>query len=643
MGTYLSTPASEKYKEWGENMDCPVQPLRFCVVDMQGWRKSMEDAHVVEMTVPYPPALPYLKGKKKEEIPGAKVFGVFDGHGGPEVARFCQLYLVSVLTKQEVWQGEPQSEAEEGTEENATNSSPEGANSAENTGIGKALIESFHALDRLIDDPSRRDEIIRLRTQKAPPTERRDVGIIPPVKPIAATVGAGIVKVTDLMAGDAAVAAANVLPPPPPPAAPQDPADNTEEKERKNDTDAATEETTAADTKTKEKAGEEEESLTESTTSIDSASDENSESSDSTSPTDGTTAETATASAASTEEPEEEQREDGKAASKADEEYDSDEAVGKEEATRDQNLDEDDDSNDDVQINPYDGAVQVVDNSADENAATDPAVPANKVTVMFQRLLNMNDQSGQMVIRVAGDDADKADGTNSADQVQAPVHTGPSAASPSILQNGRLICNLPDHPIHAGCTAVVAVLLGMTLTVANAGDSRGVLCREGGITEALSYDHKPQQPREMNRINNAGGFVNRFGRVNGNLNLSRSIGDLKYKQVPGIAPADQMITAEPDILQVTLNPKDEFFILGCDGIWDCLTNEKAVEFVRERIDTKEPNDICEEMLNAILSDDPRATQGIGGDNMTIMIVDLQPSSRSYTVDPAWGPESSSAL
>ena len=53
----------------------------------------------------------------------------------------------------------------------------------------------------------------------------------------------------------------------------------------------------------------------------------------------------------------------------------------------------------------------------------------------------------------------------------------------------------------------------------------------------------------MNRITNAGGFVNQFGRVNGNLNLSRSIGDLKYKQVPGIDPAEQKITAEPDILR----------------------------------------------------------------------------------------------
>lgn len=53
----------------------------------------------------------------------------------------------------------------------------------------------------------------------------------------------------------------------------------------------------------------------------------------------------------------------------------------------------------------------------------------------------------------------------------------------------------------------------------------------------------------MDRITNAGGFVNQFGRVNGNLNLSRSIGDLKYKQVPGIPPAEQMITAEPDVLR----------------------------------------------------------------------------------------------
>jgi serine/threonine protein phosphatase PrpC len=67
--------------------------------------------------------------------------------------------------------------------------------------------------------------------------------------------------------------------------------------------------------------------------------------------------------------------------------------------------------------------------------------------------------------------------------------------------------------------------------------------RAGGKTEALSFDHKSQQDREMDRIHNAGRFVNQFGRVNGNLNLSRSIGDLKYKQFPGTPQAGQMDSA----------------------------------------------------------------------------------------------------
>ena len=62
-------------------------------------------------------------------------------------------------------------------------------------------------------------------------------------------------------------------------------------------------------------------------------------------------------------------------------------------------------------------------------------------------------------------------------------------------------------------------------------------------------------------------------RVNGNLNLSRAIGDLKYKANSGLPAKDQIISAEPDIRHVTLCPDDRFFLLACDGVWDVMTNQ----------------------------------------------------------------------
>ena len=54
------------------------------------------------------------------------------------------------------------------------------------------------------------------------------------------------------------------------------------------------------------------------------------------------------------------------------------------------------------------------------------------------------------------------------------------------------MCRLADHQIQAGCTAVVCVLTPQSVIVANAGDSRAVLCRAGEAV-ALSADHKPNQ------------------------------------------------------------------------------------------------------------------------------------------------------
>lgn len=63
----------------------------------------------------------------------------------------------------------------------------------------------------------------------------------------------------------------------------------------------------------------------------------------------------------------------------------------------------------------------------------------------------------------------------------------------------------------------------------------------------MSVDHKPDLPQEAARIKKAGGEVT-DGRVNGNLNLSRAIGDLEYKTNKNIPEDEQLIISKPDVM-----------------------------------------------------------------------------------------------
>lgn len=69
---------------------------------------------------------------------------------------------------------------------------------------------------------------------------------------------------------------------------------------------------------------------------------------------------------------------------------------------------------------------------------------------------------------------------------------------------------------------------------------------------------------ERNRITAAGGFVD-FGRVNGNLALSRAIGDFEFKKSAEMSPENQIVTAFPDVAVHDLSDEDEFLVLACDG------------------------------------------------------------------------------
>lgn len=185
--------------------------------------------------------------------------------------------------------------------------------------------------------------------------------------------------------------------------------------------------------------------------------------------------------------------------------------------------------------------------------------------------------------------------------------------------------------IQAGCTACVALIKGKKVFIANAGDSRAVLCR-GGKAVALSNDHKPTHAVERTRIIAAGGQLTDVGgitRVNGNLNLSRAIGDLRYKMNLHLEKKEQIITAEPDIQTADLTDEDTFLIIACDGIWDVMSNQQVVDYVSAGLDAgNHPTIVASNLLDDCVARDPRETKGLGCDNMSLICVVFSPPPKA---------------
>jgi serine/threonine protein phosphatase PrpC len=110
--------------------------------------------------------------------------------------------------------------------------------------------------------------------------------------------------------------------------------------------------------------------------------------------------------------------------------------------------------------------------------------------------------------------------------------------------------------------------------VVNVGDSRAVLSNKKGEAVQLSVDHKPNLPEEKKRIESLGGKISFDGsdwRVK-TLSLSRAFGDLD---------CCPYVTHLPNIYKYKLDSKDKFIIMACDGLWDALSNQEAVEFIRD--------------------------------------------------------------
>lgn len=168
-------------------------------------------------------------------------------------------------------------------------------------------------------------------------------------------------------------------------------------------------------------------------------------------------------------------------------------------------------------------------------------------------------------------------------------------------------------PVHVaketGSTAVVLLRKGNAIYVANVGDSRCVMNNRDGAVQ-LSEDHKPGTEKEYNRIRKLGGHVlNIFGvpRVNGNLAVSRSFGDLELSPY---------VTWQPEITFTTLNSNNRYIILATDGVWDVFSSEDLIRHVNSIVgDENFSKPLLRKVCNSILEE---ARKRGSGDNITIL-------------------------
>ncbi|XP_057457476.1 probable protein phosphatase 2C 39 [Lotus japonicus] len=148
-----------------------------------------------------------------------------------------------------------------------------------------------------------------------------------------------------------------------------------------------------------------------------------------------------------------------------------------------------------------------------------------------------------------------------------------------------------------GSTAVTAILINcQKLVVANLGDSRAVLCKNGEAIP-LSVDHEPAT--ESEDIRNRGGFVSNFPgdvpRVDGQLAVSRAFGDKSLKK---------HLSSEPHVTVELIDDDAEFIILASDGLWKVMSNQEAVDAIRNVKDARSAaKNLTEEALKRNSSDD----------------------------------------
>lgn len=168
----------------------------------------------------------------------------------------------------------------------------------------------------------------------------------------------------------------------------------------------------------------------------------------------------------------------------------------------------------------------------------------------------------------------------------------------------------------SGTTALACVIVSDEhMHLANVGDCRAVLSR-CGRAEAVTKDHRPGSPDERARILGSGGFLDSDDYLNGEIGVSRAIGDFHLDSIKKPEGHGALIS-EPDLYDIALGKECEFLIMASDGLWDVLSNQRAVDIARSELDeTRSAEKAADKLVFEAKLKESR-------DNITVGLVVLQ--------------------
>ena len=143
------------------------------------------------------------------------------------------------------------------------------------------------------------------------------------------------------------------------------------------------------------------------------------------------------------------------------------------------------------------------------------------------------------------------------------------------IQN-ELIADKKKRAQYCGSTCLTIIHYKMENTnfinVYNVGDCRAILCRDS-LAIALTKDHKPMWPEEKRRIEQMGGIIKTSP------NDDPRICDLSVSRAFGDIDATPYVTHVPQPYKYKLEKNDKFMVIGCDGLYDVLSNQDIVNFI----------------------------------------------------------------